>query len=364
MKKIVPFLVCSIFVLSTFAGCIGQGTDPTVETTDTRTIVDMAGRTVDIPKNIERVAMFGGPIGQVPHILGVQDKICAVSRGHQRSQLLAAMDPRIMTLPAPRATNGVINIEELLASNPQFVISGDTDGEIVSRNTNIPVVQFMARSDGNFAQTKAEVAFLGEVFERPERAKRYIDYLDNTIELLNDRLHDIPENERLVVFNGFDSSHLVTYGYGSYMEERIEAAGCLNAASDVSTLGQREGIHAGLDQVSMEQVIAWNPDIIIIDYGQPEDQLYKDSRWATISAIQNKRVYRLPSSVFIWNRPSAESAVLYPLWLATIAYPERFEDINIRNEIKRFYSEIFEYNLSEEQVDLIMSGESTIIRSS
>jgi len=91
-----------------FAGCIGQGTDAKTETTEeTRTIVDMAGRTVAIPKNIERVAIFGGPIGQVPHILGVEDKLCAVSKGHQRSDLLAAMDPRIMTLPAPRSTIGI-----------------------------------------------------------------------------------------------------------------------------------------------------------------------------------------------------------------------------------------------------------------
>lgn len=356
LKKIIPLLVCLLLALSLFAGCIGQGTDTTTKSSDTRTIVDMAGKTVTIPKNIERVAIFGGPIGQVPYILGVEDKLCAVSKGHQRSELLATMDPRIMTLPAPRSTNGVINIEELLSSNPQFVIAGDVDAEIVEKNTKITVVQFMATSDGNYAQTKAEVNFLGEVFERPEKAKKYCDYLDNTIKFLNERLADLPEDERLVVFNGFDSSHLVTYGTGSYMEERIESAGCLNAASDVSTQGKKEGIHSGLDQISMEQLIAWNPDIIIIDFGTPED-LYNDPRWAKISAIKNKKVYRLPSAVFIWNRPSAESAVLHPIWLAKIAHPDRFKDVDIRAEIKKFYKEIFEYDLTEQQVDKILSGE-------
>lgn len=342
--------------LSLFAGCIGQGTDTKTVTEDTRTIVDMAGRTVTIPENIERVAIFGGPIGQVPYILGVEDKLCAVSKGHKTSALLAAMDPRITTLPAPRTVNGVINIEELLASNPQFVLAGDIDGEIVTKNTSIPVVQFFATSDGNFTQTKREVTFLGEIFERPEKAKKFCDYLDNTLKFLDERLADLPEDERLVVFNGFDSNHLVTYGTGSYMEERIEAAGCINAASDISTAGKKEGIHAGLDQVSMEQLIAWNPDIVVIDFGTPED-LYNDPKWAKVSAIQNKKVYRLPSAVFIWNRPSAESAVLHPLWLATIAHPDRFQDVNIRTEIKKFYKEIFEYELSEEQVDKILAGE-------
>lgn len=352
----IPFLVCSLLVVSMFAGCIGQGADNKTATEATRTIVDMAGNKVTIPKNIERVAIFGGPIGQVPYILGVENKLCAVSKGHKTSALLAAMDPRIMTLPAPRTVNGVINIEELLASNPQFVIAGDVDGEIVAKNTKIPVVQFFAKSDGNFAQTKAEVLFLGEIFERPNEAKKFCDYLDNTLKFIDSRLADLPENERVVLFNGFDSNHLVTYGTGSYMEERINTAGCINAASKVSTAGKKEGIHAGLDQISMEQLISWNPDIIVIDYGKPED-LYNDPKWAKISAIKNKKVYRLPSAVFIWNRPSAESAVLHPLWMAKIAHPDRFKDVDIRAEIKRFYREIFEYELSEEQVDKILAGE-------
>ena len=88
----IPFLVCSLLVVSMFAGCIGQGTDNKTATEATRTIVDMAGNKVTIPKNIERVAIFGGPIGQVPYILGVENKLCAVSKGHKTSALLAAMD--------------------------------------------------------------------------------------------------------------------------------------------------------------------------------------------------------------------------------------------------------------------------------
>lgn len=343
-------------ILSISVGCIGQGTNVKTESGDTRTIVDMLGNTVTIPKNIERVAIFGGPMGQIPHILGVQDKLCAVSKGHQKSELFNRLDPRIKTLPAPRAVNGVISIEELLSSNPQFVIAGDIDGEIVEKNTDLTVVYFNSGSGGDFKETKAEITFFGELFERPERAKKYCDYLDDRIKFLNERLADIPEDEKLVIYNGFDTSHLVTYGGGSYMEERIETAGCINAAGNVSTEGKKEGIHAGLDQMSREQIIAWNPDIIIIDAGSPEE-LYKDPQWASISAVKNKRVYRQPNSLFIWNRPSAESAVLHTLWMATIAYPDRFEDYDYRAEIKKFYHEIFEFDLTEEEVDKILSGE-------
>lgn len=325
-------------------------------TAETRTITDMAGNQVEIPKVIERTAFFGGPIGQVPYILGVQDTIVATSIGSKNSQLLNIMDPNLKNIASPRQTNGIINIEELIKSDPQFLLAGNVDGEIVEKQTTIPVVYFFENSEGTAEQTKNEVKFVGSIYGKDDRAEVYSTYMDKILNLVKSRVANIPEADRKVLFNGYDANHLITYGGDSYMEERIETAGMKNAANEVNTSGVRPGIHAGLDEISMEQVLKWNPDIVVIDTGSPED-VYNDPKWASIKAVQNQQVYRLPNGVFVWNRPTAESAVLHPLWMAKTAYPDLFSDISMKDEIKNFYKEIFMYDLTDEQVDKIMAGE-------
>lgn len=174
--------------------------------------------------------------------------------------------------------------------------------------------------------------------------------------MIEQRTAGIPEEERPVVFNAYESSHLVTLGGDTFLDERIRIAGCRNAAASVRTLGKREGLHSGLAEVSMEQVLAWNPDILVVNSGSPEE-LERDPAWRTVKAVKEKRVYKQPAGIFIWNRPTAESAVLHPLWLAMLAHPDRFSDLDIRAEVRRFYHEVFEYDLTEQQVDRILSGE-------
>ena len=169
------------------------------------------------------------------------------------------------------------------------------------------------------------------------------------------RTSDIPLVKRKKVFNGYHASHLVTLGGDTFLQERIEAAGCLNAAAPVSTEGKQTGLHAGLGEVTMEQVLLWNPDILVINTGKPED-LYEDARWRAVKAIKTKQVFFQPTGIFIFNRPTAESAVLYPLWLAAKAYPERFQDISLSSEVKRFYKTVMQADLTDQQAKDVLAG--------
>jgi len=303
-----------------------------------------------------RVALFGGPSGQIAYILGAQDRLCAVTNALRTSRLVTEMDPRIATLPGPRTTNGSINVEELIAAAPDVLVAGDVDGDIVKRKTTIPVVNFSDSMGDGYEAMIREVRFYGEVFNAPARAERYAKYVQDLVALLRSRTADIPESERVSVFNGYDPSHLVTLGGDTFLDQHVRLAGCRNAAATFQTVGKREGLHSGLGEVSIEEVVKWNPDLMVINSGTPAD-LARQPAWKTIKAVQNGRVLVQPAGIFILHRPTAESAVLYPLWLAKNAYPDRFKDIDLRAEIKRFYGEIFTFNLTDAQVDRILSGE-------
>jgi len=354
-KQILWLLVFALFIFFLFtlyANPVKKA--PTLQA-GTRTITDMKGRSFAVADPLKRIALLGGPTGQVAFILGVQDRLCAVTNTLKMSKLVQEMYPNIEHLPGPRTTSGSINIEELIQSNPDIAIAGDPDGRIVLDKTHIPVA-FLEDSMGDgIVDMKREIRFYGYVFNTQDRAESYVAFLERIINLVTERTKDIPASQRKRVFQGYSPSHLVTLGGDTFMQERIELAGCLNAAESVVTIGKRTGLHAGLGEISMELVLEWNPDILVINYGNTEEFTH-DPQWRHIKAVRNHQIYAQPAGVFIFNRPTMESAVIFPLWLASIAYPDRFEDISLPDLIKEFYKEIFRFDLSDQQARDILTG--------
>jgi iron complex transport system substrate-binding protein len=271
------------------------------------------------------------------------------------SKLIQEMYPAIQDLPGPRTTSGSINIEELIQSDPDIVIAGDIDGAIVLDKTRIPVAFLKDSMGEGLQEIKTEIRFYGNIFKTPERAEVYVRFLEKITEMVSVRTKDIPETNRKKVFQGYNPSHLVTLGGDTFMQERIKLAGCINAAAEVTTVGTKTGLHSGLGEVSMEQVLNWNPDILVINFGTP-GAICADPQWQSIKAVQTKQVFSQPAGVFIFNRPTAESAVIFPLWLASTAYPEKFTDICIPCLVKEFYKQVFAFDLTDDQVTNILTG--------
>ncbi|MCG6536020.1 MAG: Fe3+-hydroxamate ABC transporter substrate-binding protein, partial [Syntrophales bacterium LBB04] len=171
----IVFLFLNISVTS--ALCAGK----------TRTITDMTGRKVEVPDPLTRVALFGGPTGQIAYILGARDQLCAVTSTLKGSELIRLMDPSIQALPAPRSTSGHVNVEELIVSMPQLVLAGNLDGSIVEKKTKIPVAFLESNMNHSFDLLKKEILFYGDVFGKEERAEKYIAYLEKTINFLKSR---------------------------------------------------------------------------------------------------------------------------------------------------------------------------------
>jgi iron complex transport system substrate-binding protein len=119
----------------------------------------------------------------------------------------------------------------------------------------------------SFELLKEEIRFYGRAFQKEARAEKYVAYLQKTIDLIRSRTKDIPRDKRKIVFNGYSSNHLVTLGGYTFMQQHLELAGCRNAAEAILTTGMKEGLHTDLAEVSMEKVLGWNPDILVIDFG-------------------------------------------------------------------------------------------------
>ena len=320
---------------------------------DSRFFTDMTGRTVIIPRNISRIGLLSGPIAQLPYIIGVSDRVVATTENLKNSPLLRQMDPRIATLPSSRVSS-MINIEEISRVQPDLFICSELDGEVITRQLSVPVVYVASNEGGGFNDTKEQVRFFGRLFSREDRAESYCRFLDAGLQMVSNRTGPIPADQRKRVFFGFGPSHLSTFPGQNFITERAGAAGCVNVAAGNNETGVNTGkIVPPQAEISLEQVIAWDPDIIVIDTGNVSGIL-QDPHWQTIKAVRSGNVVLEPEGIFRWSRPNPESAAIYSVWLAKTAYPERFTDVNPEDTIRAFYQEFFSYILSDEQMDGIL----------
>ena len=346
--------LCACLLLTMVAGCGVSGRGE--EAPGARVLVDLDGRSIRLPaaERIRRTAILTSPAVQIAYVLGCQEKLCAVTMSVKRWPLLADLDPRIKTVPACRAGAGQVNLEALLAANPDVCIGSALDLRTVETGTPIPALHVATGTAGNFTQQiRDEVAFLGRVFGKERRAQACLAWLDRSRSTLMDATATIPVGKRSSVFMGFGADHLTTFGASTFMQEWIVAAGCRNAAEEIHTPDGKEG---GLAQVSMEQVLRWAPEILILDEGSARD-LERDPQWRHVPAVRQGRVFRLPTGIFIWNRASFESAALLPTWLAVKAQPERFRTSSFDEEARRFYLDMFGFRLSDAQLKAVLHPE-------
>jgi iron complex transport system substrate-binding protein len=340
------YLLIVILTAAIISGCSDKKSSGATQESDKIAFEDMTGRSVMIPqsKDIKRVAVLTSPQVLAAYVVGVQDKLCGVASAVKEWDLLSMFDPHLKKVPDVHARMGQVNIEALLQTDPDIVIGSGTDIAAVETSTRLATLRINeTQAQGSISQIRDEIRIFGKVFGKEEKAEQYVSYLDNILSLIKFSLADIPADKRLKVFMGFDAGHLSTYGSGTFMDEWIRAAGCVNAAGAVSGLGGKEG---GLVTVSMEQVLSWDPDIVIIDNGSPDD-LLSDPLWSRLKALQNKKVYRLPVGLFIWNRASCEAAVMLPQWLAITAYPDKLSFMDINDRVKEFYARNFAFQLTD-----------------
>ena len=109
----------------------------------------------------------------------------------------------------------------------------------------------------------------------------------------------------------------------------------------------------------MEQLIAWDPDVIVVDnHGRDPDtiieQLKAEAEWASIPAVKNDRLYRIPSGVFFLDKGT--SRVVYYLWLAKQIHPDLFEDVDIAEEMKYYFKTFYNYDMTTEEAEKALQG--------
>lgn len=341
------FLVILSFVLLISAG----QADLVPSEESSRIVTDSLGREVELPDRIERIGCIYAFTAHVVTMLGRGDDIEAVVYGSKRDRLLVDINPHILDAGIP-SDDGILNIEEILRLDLDIIfLKGETailDSEIEKLETfNLPyvVIDYTTIEE----QMKA-IEIVGQVIEREEEAVLYNRYYRNTLDRVGEALSVVPEDERVRVFHSVNEASR-TDAPGTIGAQWTKIAGAVNVS-----INDPLRFHDNKHFASLEQIYLWDPDVIIYNQEGVGDYILGSDKWSGLRSVINRDVYQIPVGISRWGHPGGMETPLAVIWTAGKLYPQHFPSLDMREEIKEFYGTFFDYTLSEEMVDMILSG--------
>jgi iron complex transport system substrate-binding protein len=323
----------------------------TVGTSPTHAAVtDATGRALSAPEKVARVFPAGPPAAILLYTLA-PDLLLGWPRAN-RPEECAYMLPDVCARPEVGRITGrgnTANLETVLALKPNLILDvGSTSttfvslAERVQQQTGIPY----ALLDGRFDAIPATYRKLGELIGRQDEAERYARYADDTLKTIIGRAAAIAPSDRPRVYYARGPRGLTTGLGGSINVETIELL-----AQNVA--GDNKG---GLANVSIEQVLLWNPDLIITIDQDFAESVHGDPSWASVNAVRNGRVHLSPKMPFGWvDFPPSVNRLIGLWWLAKILYPDRFPE-DIRALTRDFYTMFYHRTPSDMQIDHVLAG--------
>jgi iron complex transport system substrate-binding protein len=264
---------------------------------------------------------------------------------------------RFKTLPVIGGMVGegrTINQEVLLKIRPEVAFMwqrGDSynavnaEHERVLRRLGIPAV--VLRMD-RIQDYPAALLFMGDVLNRRERAERLNRYAVGALQRVERSLAALPNTSSVSVYYAEGLDGLATEGESSMHTELIPLSGGRNVCrlKPTSLNGQ--------ERISMEQLLLYDPDVILVKEKVCVQRIWSDPRWKRLRAVRDKRVYLIPHVPFNWfDRPPSYMRLLGIQWLTTILHPERCK-IDMVRETRGFYHLFVGQNLSDREAKAVL----------
>lgn len=312
---------------------------------------DSAGREVELPRNIERVAPSGST-AQIVLFTLCPDKLVGLATPFSEDQF-GYIDEKYSLLPVfGNLYADTLNLESIMVAKPQVIIdigeikpNIEDDMKSIEERTGIPAVFIHMELDSMHEAYDA----LGIVTGETEQARNIIDYIDNTLAETKRITDAIPESERKSVYYGSDDG-LTAMVRGTVHTDVIDITGGLNVA-DVG-----ESLRGGASIVSMEQLILWNPDVIIFAPESIYDSVAGVAEWQGLNAVKTGSYYKIPFGIYNWmGRPPSVNRIIGIKWLANLLYPDYFK-YDIMSEAKEFYKLFYHCVLTDAQAELLLAG--------
>ncbi len=339
MKKIVVFALPALVIILFALAMLYPSESGT--TKNDRLIVDMAGNTVHIPAQVNRVVTAIYPIAtQLIFLVGAQETLVGIS-AMDVNPVMSRIYPPIDRIYRPgKSSNGDISAEEIIKMRPDVVFTHMRNSRGSNfHDTGIATVCLKLETPEALMEG---IVLVGEIMNRQERAAEVVDFYRRHLDAIEETTSTLPEKKR-VYFAGPDM--LSTAGGDYYQNFVIEYAGGTNVAHQA---------RGGWCSISVEHLLAWNPDCIFIgNYGTARVESFtKDPRLAGLRAVLSGNVYMSPYFIGSWDVPTPES-LLGIMWLASKLYPKEVR-FDMAQEMVSFYSTCYGYTPDRHEITQVL----------
>jgi iron complex transport system substrate-binding protein len=310
-------------------------------------IVDATGREIRPPAKVERVYAAGPPASLLVFAIA-PDKLTGWTRAMRpnEAQFFAERYAQLPELGRLTGRGNTANVEVVLKAKTDLIVDvGSTGATLASlatqvqEQTKIPYALF----DGRIEATPATLRALGRLMGNETEAEKLAAWYENELKSIKQRVARV--SSQPLVYYGRGTSGLQTGGKGSINVEVLEILGARNAAAEA---------HAGLVTVSFEQVILWDPEVILTTDPNYWASVWTDSRWRAVKAVAAKRVYLSPHLPFGWfDFPPGANRLLGLWWAGKLLYPREF-DVDLRAKVAEFHRLFYHREPTAAQLDAML----------
>ncbi|MBN8766153.1 MAG: ABC transporter substrate-binding protein [Thiobacillus sp.] len=310
-----------------------------------RVLRDMAGEAVAVSDRVERVATLGAVpvINSLLFAVGAGDRIAnglADFANGPRYGYQKVFAPQTASLPSLQNLDRSPDLEALLAVRADVVLTMDRATARTVQKAGLPALYLAWRQPED---VKAAVRLLGDLLHREQAAARYVAYFDTTQARVAAALRGpATARPRVLYFNPktLTQPHLI-------VEWWIRSAGGESVTDDGRTVESRG--------FNLEQLLAWDPDILIVTSREDVAAVQGEPRLRALKAVRAGRILVIPFGAHIWGNRTAEQPLTL-LWAAKHFHPELFKDMDLVAETQAFYRDLFGTVLSAAQVREILDG--------
>ena len=372
MKKMLAALLALVML---FAMAVSASAEATPET---RIVTDVWNREVEIPYEVKSIVCLGsmGPrfaayLDVVDMMVGAEDS--DIEKMSVRYDYSPVYHEQLKELPSVGAGGGSGDnngyAEAIIQAQPDVIIAGFNEdaADELQAQTGIPVVSVRYRTQGFIDEGfHRAMRVFAEVVGAQERCEQVLAYVDACKADLNDRTKDIPDSDKLRAYTGavtFNGRHGFAFTYVNF--PAFTAVNALNvadvlleertgeAAAEAATSGKAYIGNDGFE-VDLEQIIAWDPDIIFLDPGNMDlvndEYANNPGFFDSLRAVQEGQVYTMPSTNAAG--PNVTYLLINAYYAVLTLYPEQFSDVKLEDKA----AEIMEMMLGENFFDQMVEG--------
>ncbi len=317
-----------------------------------REVTDMAGRKVTVPDRIAKV--FGSTPPATNIVYSIDPSLLVGLNATPNNAEMAYLRKDTLELPVIGGwyADKTANAESILKAAPDVVIGWlwrnsalNEKVEAVLGHLNLPI--FYINVDSLYDYPAAFLA-LGKLLQREERGRMLSEYVVQSLESIRPILDSIPELKKPTVYYAEDPDGLRSECHVSEHAALIPISG----GSNVHHCENRAGY--GMEKVTLEQVMLYNPEVILVRDERFFWSVFHDPRWQSIRAVKDKRVYFIPQMPYNWfDRPPSFMRIMGVKWLTNLLHPDIYS-IDIVKETQEFYRLFLGLDLSEKEIKGIM----------